>query len=190
MRLVQRVESRAQARDLVSGLAAGERRQTGGVDRVNARHDLAELARDLRARPGIGIVPQELARDRGAADAAHHEGLAQPVVGGELEQHFRRAHAALEGGPQDAEFGGAIERGGARLFAAANGRRIAAQDQRVAMTTHDRIEAPGLARGAARFAAKVFDARGSAEVTAAGSSKSSGDDLAHSPDCGIGLGAW
>ena len=108
---LERVERAAQAGDLVGRLAMGERRQASRVDGVDARHDLAELARDLAARLRVGRIAQQLAGDRRAADAAHDEGLAQPVRGRELEQHLGRAHARLEGGAQDAELGRAVERG-------------------------------------------------------------------------------
>ena len=61
---------------------------------MDARHDLAELARDLLARVGIGRIAQQLAGDGDAADPAHDEGLAETVFRGKLEQHFRRADAA------------------------------------------------------------------------------------------------
>ena len=190
LRLVERVERRAQAGDLVGRLAAGERRQSNDVDRMNARRDLAELGCDPRPCLGVGRIAQQLARDRGAADAAHHEGVAQTVFGGEFEQDLRRAHAALEGRAQDTEFGRAIERRAAGLLAARDRRRVAAQDQLLTCAGCDGVEAPGLARGAARFTAKVFNAHSRAEVTAAGGGKSSGNDLAHPADCGIGSGAW
>ena len=190
LRLVERVDGRAQAGDLVGRLTAGERRHSRDVDRVNARRDLPELGGDPCPCVGIGRIAQQLARDRGAADAAHHEGFAQPVFGGEFEQDLRCAHAAREGRAQDTELRRAIERRAAGLLAAGHRRRVAAQDQLVTCAGCDGVEAPGLARGAARFAAKIFNARRRAQMAAARGSKSSGNDLAHSPDCGIGFAAW
>ena len=44
-------------------------------------------------RFGIGRITQKLARDRCTGDAAHDVGLAQAILGGELEQHFGCTHA-------------------------------------------------------------------------------------------------
>jgi len=173
-------------------------RQRFDVDGVDAGHDLAELARDLLARRGVGRITQQLARDRDARDAAHDIGLAQAVLRCELEQHFRRAHAALPGRPQHAELGGAVERGRPLALAFAGARRIAAQDQRVSLAVDHGIEAPGLARGAARFAGETFDRGASAEMPAGGARQHGGDLVrfaspdvnGHSRDCGTAPVAW
>jgi 3-hydroxybutyryl-CoA dehydratase len=136
-------------------------------------------ARIVPARLGIGRIAQQLAGDRRAADPAHHEGLAQPVGRRELEQHFRRPRTRPEGGAQHGKFGRPIQRG--RAFALALGlpdRRIAPQDQPVPFTGHEGIEAPGLARGAARFTAQAFDRRGRPEVARRRRSEAGGDQIA------------
>ena len=69
------------------------------------------------ARLGVGRIAQQLAGDRGAADPAHDEGLAQPVARRRARTAPRARARRLEGGAQHAEFGGAIERGGARPLA-------------------------------------------------------------------------
>ena len=86
---------------------------------MDARDDLAELAGDLPARLGIGRIAQELAGDGGAADPAHDEGLAQAVLPAPSSNSTSGARTpALKAAAQHAEFGGAVERGGARLLAA------------------------------------------------------------------------
>ena len=86
-----------------------QRRQVAKVDGMDARQDLAELARDHRPRLLVGRIAQELARDRRAVDALHDEAFAQPILRGELEQHLRRPHAAFVGGGQHAKLGGAVQ---------------------------------------------------------------------------------
>ena len=146
---------------------------------MEARQDLAELACDSFARGGIGWVAQQLARDRRAADPAHDEAFAQPVVGAEFEPHLRRAHARLEGCAQDAKLGAAGDRCGPVDLGPGSGspegRRIAAQDQFVAGILHDGIEAPGLPRGAPGFAAELLDDGVAAEMAAGRPGQDGGD---------------
>ena len=90
----------------------------------------------------------------------------RPSAGAELEQHFRRADAAAwnaaRSTPNSVARSSEVER--SRSLLAADGRRIAAQDQLVALAADDGVEAPGLARGAARFASQSLDRRRPAEV--------------------------
>jgi hypothetical protein len=174
-----------------------QRRQVREPDGMDARQDLAELARDHRPRLLVGRIAQELARDRRAGDAPHHEAFPQPVLGAELEQHLRRPHAAFVGGGQHAKLGGAVQRRGRGGAGLARRRRIATQNQAVALAVHHHIEAPGLARGAARFPLEPLDRSRPPEMPA-GRAGEGGCDLigfggcvnGHSPDCGTGPGAW
>ena len=50
LRLAQGVEGAAHAGDVVGGLAMDQRRQVRELDGMDARQDLAELARDHRPR--------------------------------------------------------------------------------------------------------------------------------------------
>jgi hypothetical protein len=63
--------------------------------RLAARHGCAPRISPsgLRSfsRHGIRRITQELARDRDTTDPAHDIGLAEAIVGSELEQHFGRA---------------------------------------------------------------------------------------------------
>ena len=64
--------------------SAASRWTSGGrsreLDGMDARQDLAELARDHRPRLRVGRIAQELARDRRAVDALHDEAFAQPIL--------------------------------------------------------------------------------------------------------------
>ena len=56
LRLAQQVELAAQAGDVIGRFAMRERRQALGIDGMDARQDLAELARDRAARLFIGRI--------------------------------------------------------------------------------------------------------------------------------------
>ena len=175
LRAAQHVERAAQLGDMVGGFATHEARQGGGIGRMDARQDLAELGCDFAARRLVGRVAQQLAGDGDAADAAHHIGLAQGVLGRQLEQGFGRAHAGRMGGLQHAELGGTVDGDGTLAIGLALGRRIAAQDQRVAFAVDQRVETPGLARGAAGLATQTFDCGGGAEMAAGRFGEHAGD---------------
>ena len=183
---------------MVGRLAALQGRQASERHGMDVRQDLAQLPGDPAPGLFVGRIAQQLARDRRAVDAAHDEGLAQPVRIGELEQHLGRPHAGPVGRPQHAELGGAVERRRRPVGLARGAGRIAPQDQPVARAILQHgIEAPGLARGAARFAAQAVEADRLAEVPAGGVGQDGGDRVGlwscvngHSPDCGTGPAAW
>ncbi len=155
----------------------GERRQGPDVDGMDARQDLAELAGDPLAGAGVGRVAQELARDRGAADAAHDDRPrpARPRAASSNSTSGARTPAckAARKTRNSVARSSAAERS---RFASALARRIAAQDQLVALAADQRIEAPGLARGAAEFAGETFD-RGAAGEMPAGGDRQHGGHL-------------
>jgi hypothetical protein len=105
---------------------------------VDARQDLAELTRDQRPRRGVGRIAQKLASDRRAADAAHDEAVAQAVFGLSSNSTSGARTPALKAAASTrnsvARSSAVLERG---LLALPVRRRIAAQDQAVALAVHD-----------------------------------------------------
>jgi len=102
------------------------------------------------------------------------------------------------GGAQHAIFGRPVERNRTPALDLALARRVASQDQLHVRAVEKRVEAPGLARRAARQAPQILDRDGSAEIALAGLCQRRGDGLRfliggmndHSADCGTAPRAW
>ena len=199
---LEQVERAAQAGDVVGGLAMGQRRQV----REYRRHGCAPGSRRAGPRSSsrafvIGRIAQELAGDRRAADPAHDEGLAQPVLRRELEQHFaaraRPPCGRRRSTRNSVARSSAVARSRARRPCRRR-RRIAAQDQAVALAVRRRHRSsrsgarrrPIRARAARSWPARRNAGRPRRPGAAATLSASDRHVNGHSPDCGTGPAAW
>ncbi len=116
-----------------AGLAAVPAAAGRELDGMDARQDLAELARDHRRAPSrradrAGACGRSPCRRRGASRRPRPS----PSWGVQLEQHLRRARRAVKAAAQHAELGGAVHGRCSRPALprlAPRRRRIAAQDQ-------------------------------------------------------------
>ena len=112
---------------------------------MDAGQNLAELAREFRARLRKLVVAQNLPGDGFAIDPLHDEAGAEFILRLKHMQHLRRRHAglisALHQRRLDIQPGGALERDVIR--------RRAAQDRADIARGVDDIERPGLLAGAA-----------------------------------------
>ncbi len=118
---------------------------------MDAGRDLAALRRQSRASSLELCVAQNLAGNRRAFDAVHHEAPTQVVGILEQDPHSGNGHSRVGRGLEQEVFGGAI--GFAAVFA-----RVAAQDESVGGARGvDEVERPRLPGRAARESAQPDD---------------------------------
>jgi hypothetical protein len=145
---------------LLDDVRRAERRQRDrvGSDRVETGEDLAALARQVRPSRGVGVVAQDLARDRLALDPVHHEAGAESVPGLEERPHGWHRHTGRPGRSQHLELGRPVG------YPLVGGGIPPQHERQVLAVGGDGIERPRLAGRPTRQAQQALDADRRTEV--------------------------
>ncbi len=139
MGLVEGVEVGAVLIELFRGAESPKLRQHARVDGVDAGRDLTALRGQAGTDAGVGVVAKNLAWNRLAVDAVHHEAPAEVVLGPQQHPDARHRHAG-----RSRRFQELVLRRAVRFAPVLT--RVATQYESAAVFGADQIERPRFPR--------------------------------------------